>query len=119
VPQKRAETCPPDVAPHRRAQAVPPQADASPAESGELVDAARLIRSTVAGLSDKATRGVITEETASHLRQTCPGWDLYTLHAEFERWVSGDPERTPSNWQNAFIGWVKRHHAKHAHELRR
>ena len=119
--QEPSETSPPDAAPRRPARAAPLQADASgdPGEHAELVDAARLIRSTVAGLSDKATRGVITEETAAHLRQTCPGWDLYTLHAEFERWISGDPERTPANWQNAFIGWVKRHHARHAHELRR
>jgi len=102
-----------------RGRTGPSHASPPPRQNGELIDAAKLIRSTVAGLSDKATRGVITEETAAHLRQICPGWDLYTLHAEFERWVSGDPERTPANWQNAFIGWVKRHHARHGHELRR
>ena len=87
-------------------------------QAGEDIDATKLIRSTVAGLSDKATRGFLTEETVAHLRQTCPGWDLYALHAEFERWVAADPERIPANWQKAFTGWVKRHHQKHRHELR-
>ena len=82
------------------------------------MDASALLRSTVAGLSDKTTRGFMTEETIVHLREKCPGWDLYTLHADFERWVDADPDRTPANWQKAFIGWVKRHHEKHRHELR-
>lgn len=94
------------------------QGRAQASESDEIVDAGRLIRSTVAGLSDKATRGFMTEETIAHLREKCPGWDLYALHAEFERWVAADPERTPANWQKAFIGWVKRHHQKHRHQLR-
>ena len=84
----------------------------------ETFDARSLVRSAVAGLSDKATRGFMTDETIEHLREKCPGWDLYALHAEFERWVAGSPERTPANWQKAFIGWVKRHHQKHRHELR-
>lgn len=90
----------------------------SGSEEDELVDVSALLRSTVAGLSDKATRGFMTEETIIHLREKCPGWDLYALHADFERWVATDPDRTPANWQKAFIGWVKRHHEKHKHELR-
>jgi len=69
------------------------------------MDARALIRSTVAGLSDAATRGFMTDETIAHLRATCPGWDLYTLHAEFEAWVRADAQRTPANWQRAFIGY--------------
>ncbi|MDT0509972.1 replication initiator protein A [Novosphingobium sp. MMS21-SN21R] len=85
----------------------------------ETVDASALIRKSVAGMSDAANRGFIAGETADHLRETCPGWDLHALHAEFERWVGADPVRLPANWQKAFIGWVKRHHEKHAHTLRR
>lgn len=84
----------------------------------ELVDASALLRSTVAGLSDKTTRGFMTEDTIAHLREKCPGWDLYALHADFERWVDEDSDRTPANWQKAFIGWVKRHHEKHGQSLR-
>lgn len=88
-------------------------------ETPLFFDARTLIRSAVAGLSDKATRGMITDETIAYLREKCPGWDLYALHAEFEAWVNADPARTPASWQKAFIGWVKRHHEKHKHELRR
>ena len=90
----------------------------SPAPPVDVIDARKLIRSTVAGLSDAATRGFMTDETIDYLRQNCPGWDLHALHAEFERWVNASPERTPADWQRAFIGWVKRHHEKHRHTLR-
>lgn len=88
-------------------------------EAPLFFDARHLVRSAVAGLSDRATRGVMTDETIGYLREKCPGWDLYALHAEFEAWVNADPARTPASWQKAFIGWVKRHHEKHKHELRR
>ena len=84
----------------------------------ELVDARALVRSAVAGLSDAATRGFMTDETLALLRAECPGWDFYALHAEFEAWVRAVPERTPANWQKAFVGWVRRHHEKHRHQLR-
>lgn len=90
-----------------------------PAKKQEnMFDASKLIRSTIAGLSDNATRGFMTDETIERLRSECPGWDLHALHAEFESWVNADAERTPANWQRAFIGWVKRHHAKHGRQLR-
>jgi len=81
-------------------------------------DATSLINNAVAGLSDKATRGFMTDETLTLLRSECPGWDLYNLHAEFEGWVNADSSRTPANWQRAFIGYVRRWHEKHRHELR-
>ncbi|MBB3358134.1 MULTISPECIES: replication initiator protein A [unclassified Novosphingobium] len=91
---------------------------AASAPAPVIVDARSLIRSTIAGLSHAATRGFMTDETLAHLRETCPGWDFQALHAEFERWVSADPARTPADWQRAFIGWAKRHHEKHRHTLR-
>jgi hypothetical protein len=81
-------------------------------------EASALIRGAVAGLSDKATRGYMTDETITLLRSECPGWDLYNLHAEFESWVNADSSRTPANWQKAYIGYVRRWHEKHRHELR-
>ncbi|MEW9856542.1 replication initiator protein A [Novosphingobium sp. M1R2S20] len=90
----------------------------SPGKQDDIIDVRMLIRSTVAGLSDAATRGFMTDETIDLLRRECPGWDLHTLHAEFERWVSASPERTPADWQRAFVGWVRRHHAKHRNQLR-
>jgi plasmid replication initiation protein len=88
---------------------------ATPAAS---FDATSLINKAVAGLSDKATRGFMTDETLTLLRSECPGWDLYNLHAEFESWVNAESSRTPANWQRAFVGYVRRWHEKHRHELR-
>ena len=48
------------------------------------------MRRIVAGLSDAATCGILT-----------------------------DPARLPADWLCAFIGWVRRHHEKHRHTLRR
>ena len=93
------------------------QVKTAPPQAGNY-DASSLIRGAVAGLSDKATRGYMTDETISLLRSECPGWDLYNLHAEFESWVNADSSRTPANWQKAFIGYVRRWHEKHRHELR-
>jgi plasmid replication initiation protein len=92
----------------------------APAKAADekLFDASALIRRSVTSLSDNATRGYMTEDTTDLLRRECPGWDLYTLHTEFERWVGADQARTPANWQRAFIGYVRRHHEKHKHELR-
>lgn len=88
------------------------------AAEAATVDVSSLIRKTVKGLSDNATRGFMADETIAHLRETCPGWDLHSLHAEFEKWVNADAARLPANWQKAFIGFVKRHHEKHGHTLR-
>jgi plasmid replication initiation protein len=96
-------------------KSAPVKPAASPAAS---VDATSFINKAVAGLSDKATRGFMTDETLTVLRSECPGWDLYNLHAEFESWVNADSSRTPANWQRAFIGYVRRWHEQHRHELR-
>ena len=96
-----------------------PDASEAAADDTSYVNAAALIRKTLVGLSKAATRGYMTDETIDYLRSQYPGWDLYSLHADFERWVDQDSNRTPADWQRAFIGWVKRHHEKHRHELRR
>jgi plasmid replication initiation protein len=109
--RRLAEPTPSKVSPGKLASASAPQ-EAPP------VDAKALIRSTVAGLSTAGTRGYMTDETIDYLREACPGWDLYAVHADFERWVNADPARSPADWQRAFVGWMKRHHEKHRHELR-
>lgn len=111
-----------------KAEPAPPREGVSPGKQDilpqsepptpALVDAKVLIRNTLVGLTSAATRGFMTDETIDHLRETCPGWDLHALHADFERWVSADQQRTPADWQRAFIGWVKRHHEKNRHSLR-
>lgn len=105
-------------------EATPPRKSASPTpakkptKAAELVDASKLLRGAVAGMSEAATRGYMADETIDLLRNECPGWDLYALHTDFENWVNAAPERTPANWQKAFIGWVRRHHQQHRHSLR-
>lgn len=104
---------------HDAPVATPPKKpDVPAAEPAETVNASWLIKNTLAGLSQSATRGYLTDETIAHLREVCPGWDLYTLHAEFEAWVNADSKRTPVDWQKAYIGFVKRHHEKNRNSLR-
>lgn len=110
----QAGTVPPSPYPAPR----PAPARTNATDAYEQINASSLIRSAIAGLTSASTRGFMTDETIEHLRETCPGWDLQALHADFERWVSAAPDRTPADWQRAFIGWVKRHHDKHRHSLR-
>ena len=82
------------------------------------VDAKRAIRNIIGGLAGKASVGFISDDTRAMLRQTCPGWDLDQLHADFSAWIGDDASRTPVSWQGAFIGFVKRHHERNKHSLR-
>lgn len=83
------------------------------------VDASSLIGRITTKMRGKATHGFLEATTIEYLREKCPGWDLYALHAEFTTWVEADPERQPADWQAAFIGWVKKHHEKNRHSLGR
>jgi plasmid replication initiation protein len=121
----KAATIPADALPanvsSRKHSGKAQKTGSSPQETPQetmTIDSKALLRQVTAGLRHDDTRGIITEATRDQLRGECPGWDIYTLHAEFETWVNADSNRTPANWQKAFIGWVKRHHEKHKHELR-
>jgi hypothetical protein len=83
------------------------------------VSAKAAIRSALAGLTQKAVAGHISDTTLDTLRSECPGWDYQTLHAEFKSWIGSDPKRTPVNYQAAFIGFVRRHHSENKHTLPR
>ncbi|MBJ3778754.1 replication initiator protein A [Acuticoccus mangrovi] len=52
------------------------------------------------------------EETIARVRHDFPGWDVYAMKAEFDDWIAQDPERRPSDYQSAFYGFVRRHHAR-------
>ncbi|MFC3444419.1 replication initiator protein A [Sphingobium rhizovicinum] len=80
-------------------------------------DATALIRRSVVSLSSRATAGELTDATLATLRAECPGWDYQTLHQEFRDWIGNDPQRTPVNYQKAFIGFVRRFHEKNRHNL--
>ena len=106
------------VSPGKHRQPEGDNTASGPSATAATIDVSSLIRKTVKGLSGNATRGFMADETIAHLRETCPGWDLHALHAEFEKWVNADAARLPANWQKAFVGFVKRHHEKHGHTLR-
>jgi hypothetical protein len=55
------------------------------------VNAKAAICFALAGLTQKAVAGYITDATFETLRAKCPGWDYQTLHAEFKNWIGGDP----------------------------
>jgi plasmid replication initiation protein len=85
----------------------------------ETIDVAALVRRSRVSLATRSTVGEITEATMATLRAECPGWDYQALHAEFRSWVEADSARTPVSYQAAFIGFVRRYHEKHRHELGR
>lgn len=80
---------------------------------------AAAIRNAVTSLATRSTSGELTDRTLEVLRSECPGWDYQTLHQLYREWVEADPARTPVNYQNAFIGWVRRYHEKNRHTLPR
>ena len=105
------------ASPEPKPRALPARPSAPKADA-PLIDATRDIRTIVGGLAGKASAGYLSDDTRAHLRESCPGWDLDQLHADFSAWVADDAGRTPVNWQGAFTGFVKRHHAKNRHTLR-
>lgn len=109
-------------APRPSLQAPPPVlAPESIKSDNDLVpvrEVAAILRSTVTRVASKAMAGEITDRTLEQLRAECPGWDYQTLHAEFRTWIGADESRTPANYQNAFIGFVRRFHERNKHSLR-
>ncbi|UYY79441.1 replication initiator protein A [Sphingomonas sp. R1] len=98
--------------------APPPPAAASPEEAPIGPEARAAIRRSLTSLATRATSGMITDATLQVLRQECPGWDYQELHRQFRDWVEADPARTPANYQNAFIGFVRQWHGRNKHQLR-
>jgi plasmid replication initiation protein len=54
----------------------------------------------------------LSERTIISIRNECPGWDIYALQASFNEWLDADISRTPNNYEAAFQGFVRRHHAR-------
>ena len=102
----------------RKKYPAPPHATEPQPDPGELVDAAQDIRTLVSKLANKATAGRITDETLALLRSECPGWDFQNLHQLFKEYVDVSAERTPVNYQKAFIGFVRKYHQENRHTLR-
>lgn len=60
----------------------------------------------------------LSDSVLAKIRQDFPGWDVYELQAQYDRWIDRDPARKPANYASAFYGFVRRHHAKHKDRLR-
>jgi plasmid replication initiation protein len=54
----------------------------------------------------------ISDEMLARIRKDFPGWDVYQLKAEFNAWIFDKPERAPKNYESAFYGFVRQHHAR-------
>jgi len=59
----------------------------------------------------------LSERTIAQIRSEFPGWDVYALQAAFNEWVDADSNRTPKNYEAAFYGWVRQHHARNRHQV--
>jgi len=59
----------------------------------------------------------LSERTIVSIRNECPGWDIYALQHDFDQWLDADPTRTPKNYEAAFQGWVRQHHARNRTQL--
>jgi len=54
----------------------------------------------------------LSEETLARIRADFPGWDIYSLKADFDAWLAAIPGRQPRDYQKAFYGFVRRQHRK-------
>jgi hypothetical protein len=59
----------------------------------------------------------LSERTIVSIRNECPGWDIYALQAAYNEWLDADPSRMPANYEAAFQGWVRQHHARNRSQV--
>jgi plasmid replication initiation protein len=59
----------------------------------------------------------LSERTIAQIRSEFPGWDIYALQATFNEWLDADASRAPDNYEAAFYGWVRRHHARNRSQV--
>ena len=54
----------------------------------------------------------LSGHTIERIRRDFPGWDIYALQAEFDIWLADAPGRSPKDYEAAFYGFVRQHHAR-------
>jgi hypothetical protein len=59
----------------------------------------------------------LSERTIVAIRDECPGWDIYALQHAYNEWLDADLSRTPKNYEAAFQGWVRTHHARNRSQV--
>lgn len=62
-------------------------------------------------------RNQLSDVTIANVRRDFPGWDVYALQGDFDAWLAGHPSRQPRDYNAAFYGFVKNHHARNKHQL--
>jgi plasmid replication initiation protein len=55
---------------------------------------------------------VLSDETLARVRRDFPGWDVYTLKADFDAWLAENSDRQPKDYQEAFYGFMRQHHVR-------
>src|SRR3954452_968344 len=85
-----------------------------PASKPKSLDASKTPKKKAAGVPGLLCggRGALSDTTIQRIRHDFPGWDVYMLQAEFDIWVSEVPGRTPKDYEAAFYGFVRQHHAR-------
>jgi plasmid replication initiation protein len=56
-------------------------------------------------------RAELSDETIERVRRDFPGWDIHAMKAEFDIWIGDRSDRRPVDYQSAFYGFMRRHHA--------
>ena len=59
----------------------------------------------------------LSERTIAQIRSEFPGWDIYALQGAFNEWLDADSARAPTNYEAAFYGWVRQHHARNRSQV--
>jgi plasmid replication initiation protein len=59
----------------------------------------------------------LSERCIAQIRSEFPGWDIYALQAAYNDWLDADPARQPKNYEAAFYGWVRQHHARNRSQV--
>ena len=59
----------------------------------------------------------LSDRTIAQIRGEFPDWDIYALQATFNEWLDKDPTRAPKNYESAFHGWVRQHHARNRFQV--
>jgi plasmid replication initiation protein len=59
----------------------------------------------------------LSEHTIGQIRREFPGWDVYALQGAFDEWLDADASRAPKNYEAAFFGWVRQHHARNRSQV--
>ena len=78
--------------------------------AGRPTRARKADRERQANFSHFAARRFLTEDTIGRIRGDFPGWDIYSLEADYNEWLDGADGREPTDYQAAFYGFVRARH---------